>query len=52
MVRALVRNGLNRQIGSLKASLGRYSFDSNEYQAAFSELLRLEEKRRALTEEL
>lgn len=52
VVRALVRNGLNRQIGSLKASLGRYSFDSDEYQAAFSELLRLEEKRRALAEEL
>lgn len=52
VVRALVRNGLNRQIGSLKASLGRYSFDSDEYQAAFSELLRLEEKRRALTEDL
>lgn len=52
IVRALVRNGLNRQIGSLKAALGRYQFDSEEYQSAFRELLALEGVRRGLSEEL
>lgn len=52
MVRALVRMGLTRQIGQLKATLGRHSFDSEEYQTAFKELLELEEKRRKLQEDM
>ncbi|MDI9587975.1 MAG: DNA primase [Acidobacteriota bacterium] len=52
VVRALVRTGLTRQIGQLKATLGRHSFDSEQYQTAFKELLELEDKRRKLQEEM
>ncbi|MDO5048913.1 MAG: DNA primase [Actinomycetaceae bacterium] len=52
VVRALVRMGLTRQIGQLKAQVARYPFDSEQGQAAFKQLFELEEKRRKLQEEL
>ncbi|MDO5033944.1 MAG: DNA primase [Actinomycetaceae bacterium] len=51
VVRALVRTGITREIGSLKAVLGRHPFESEEYQQAFGRLMQLEQKRRTLLEE-
>lgn len=48
VVIALVRMGLTRQIGHVKAKLGRLDSESDDYAEAFRELLVLEEKRRAL----
>ncbi|MDO5729939.1 MAG: DNA primase [Actinomycetaceae bacterium] len=48
VVIALVRMGLTRQIGHVKALLGRIDSDSEQYTETFRQLLVLEDKRRAL----
>lgn len=48
IVSSLVRMGLTRQVGHLKAQLGRLDSDSDEYADTFRDLLILEEKRRNL----
>ncbi|WP_420113323.1 DNA primase [Pseudactinotalea sp.] len=45
---ALIRLGLNRQIGEVKARLQRTETDDPSYQSTFTELIGLEQKRRAL----
>lgn len=45
---ALIRLGLNRQIGEVKARLQRTEPDDPVYQTTFAELLELEQRRRAL----
>ncbi|HLV57199.1 MAG TPA: DNA primase [Actinotalea caeni] len=45
---ALVRLGLNRQIGEMKARLQRTEPDDPSYQTTFAELIALEQRRRAL----
>ena len=44
---ALLRLGLNRQIGEIKARLQRTEPDDPGYQAIFAELIELEQRRRA-----
>lgn len=48
IVSSLVRMGLTRQVGHLKAQLGRLDSDSKQYANTFRELLIMEEKRRNL----
>ena len=45
---AVIRLGLNRQIGEVKARLQRTETDDPGYQATFAELIGLEQRRRAL----
>ena len=45
---ALIRLGLNRQIGEMKARLQRTEPDDPTYQTTFTELIALEQRRRAL----
>ncbi|GAB2601384.1 DNA primase [Pseudactinotalea suaedae] len=45
---ALIRLGLNRQIGEVKARLQRTEPEDPVYQATFTELIELEQRRRAL----
>lgn len=48
---ALIRLGLNRQIGEVKARLQRTEPDDPAYQPTFAELLELEQRRRSLQAE-
>ncbi len=45
---ALIRLGLNRQIGEVKARLQRTEPDAPAYQQTFADLVQLEQRRRAL----
>jgi DNA primase len=48
---ALIRLGLNRQIGEVKARLQRTEPDDPAYQPTFAELIELEQRRRSLQAE-
>lgn len=51
VVKALVRNGLTRQIGELKAQIGRMAYDDERYSETLRKLMQLEQQNRKLREE-
>lgn len=50
IVRALVRNDLERRAHNLQASLNRTDETSPEYREAFRELMEIEQRRRAYSD--